>query len=112
MNTHLLNTQWQRLPERVVRRLQAEKLRHYLRDTVIPFSAHYREMFQKRGISADSIHTLEDLEGLPFTSKTDLLSTQENPQKARDFILIPDEETLKRRPSTIWRALRYGREAV
>ena len=112
MNTQILHTQWQQLPERTLRKLQADKLRRYLRETVIPFSAHYREMFQKRGISANSIHTLEDLEGLPFTSKMDFLSTPESPQKPRDFVLIPDEETLKRRPSTIWRALRQGREAV
>lgn len=112
MNTRLLTTQWQQLPERSIRKLQAEKLRHYLRNTVIPFSAHYREMFQKRGIKADSIRTLEDLEGLPFTSKLDLLSTPEKPQKARDFILIPDQAVLTRRPSTILRALLSGKEAV
>lgn len=112
MNTHLLNTQWQRLPERVVRRLQAEKLRHYLRHTVLPFSKHYREMFGKRGIRAESIHSIEDLEGLPFTSKADLLNTPDNSQKARDFVLVPDEATLSRRPSTIWNALTKGKEAV
>src|SRR6266705_4432425 len=112
MNTHLLTTHWQRLPERVVRRLQAEKLRHYLRTTVIPFSKHYREMFGKRGIRAESVHSIEDLEGLPFTSKLDLLNTPENAQKARDFVLIPDEATLSRRPSTVWQALTKGREAV
>jgi len=112
MNTQLLTTHWQQLPERTIRKLQAEKLRHYLRTTVIPFSAHYREMFQKRGIKADSIRGIEDLEGLPFTSKTDLLNTPENSQKAREFVLIPDEEILKRRMSTVFHALRSGRQAV
>ena len=112
MNTHLLNTHWQRLPERTLRKLQAEKLRHYLHSTVIPFSKHYREMFQKRGISANSIRSLEDLEGLPFTSKLDLLNTPENSQRARDFVLIPDEAVLKSRPSTVVRALFTGRNAV
>jgi len=112
MNTNLLNTHWQRLPERTLRKLQAEKLRHYLDSVVIPFSKHYREMFQKRGISANSIRTLEDLEGLPFTSKLDLLTTPENSQRPRDFVLIPDEEVLKGRASTILRALVRGRKAV
>jgi phenylacetate-CoA ligase len=112
MNTHLLNTHWQRLPERTLRKLQAEKLRHYLHSTVIPFSKHYREMFQKRGISANSIRSLEDLEGLPFTSKLDLLNTPENSQRARDFVLIPDEAVLKSRASTVVRALFTGRDAV
>jgi phenylacetate-CoA ligase len=112
MNTNLLHTHWQRLPERTVRKLQAEKLRHYLDSTVIPFSKHYREMFQKRGISANSIRSLEDLEGLPFTSKLDLLNTPENSQRARDFVLIPDEQVLRSRASTIIRALFTGKGAV
>ena len=112
MNTHLLSTQWQRLPERTLRKLQVEKLRHYLRTTVIPFSAHYREMFQKRGIKADSIRVLEDLEGLPFTSKNDLVNTPENSQKARDFVLIPEEQVLAKRPGTIVRAMFTGRNRV
>ena len=102
MNTHLLSSQWQQLPERTLRKLQVEKLRHYLRNTVIPFSAHYREMFQKRGIKADSIRVLEDLEGLPFTSKTDLVNTPENSQKARDFVLIAPT-------SIFWLSIRSGK---
>ena len=62
MKSHLLNTQWQRLPKDVILRLQAEKLHRYLRDVVVPFSAHYREVFKQRGLRADSIKTVEDLE--------------------------------------------------
>ena len=32
MNTKLLTTQWQSLPEGAIRQLQIEKLRRYLRD--------------------------------------------------------------------------------
>ena len=42
MKTSVLTTHWQQLPEKIVRELQAEKLRHYLRTTVLPFSSHYR----------------------------------------------------------------------
>ncbi len=112
MNSTLLTTQWQQLPERTVRRLQAEKLRRYLRDVVLPFSAHYRELFHRHGLSADSFRTLEDLEKIPFTSKLDLVNTPEHPQKARDFLIIPDPHTLARRPATIARALLSGRAAV
>ena len=48
MNPNLLRTQWHRLPEKIIRELQAEKLRRYLREVVVPFSAHYREMFNSR----------------------------------------------------------------
>ena len=47
MSTKLLTTNWQRLPEATVRALQAERLHRWLRDTVLPFSAHYREPFRQ-----------------------------------------------------------------
>jgi phenylacetate-coenzyme A ligase PaaK-like adenylate-forming protein len=112
MKSHLLDTQWQRLPKDVILRLQAEKLHRYLRDVVVPFSAHYRELFQKHGLKAGSIKTVEDLEQIPFTSKADFGNTPDNPHKARDFVLIPDQHMLSRRPATILQALIHGRAQV
>ncbi|PAW86379.1 MAG: phenylacetate--CoA ligase [Pedosphaera sp. Tous-C6FEB] len=112
MNTKLLTTNWQRLPEATVRTLQAERLHRWLRDTVLPFSAHYRELFRQLKLTAEDFRSLDDLRRLPFTSKADLLNTPDNPQKARDFLLIPDRNVLSRRPSTILRALVHGRKAV
>ena len=112
MNQNLLENQWQQLPEAVVRRLQAEQLTRYLRTIVLPFSAHYRELFRQQGLNADSFRTLDDLQRLPFTSKLDLLNTDEHPQKFKDFILIPDEQVLARRPGTILRAMFRGRSRV
>ena len=100
------------MPEKSLRQLQAEQLRDYLRRVVLPFSAHYRELFRERGLTADSIRSLEDLQRVPFTSKADLLNTPDNSQKAREFVLIPDPQVLSRRPSTILKALRHGREEV
>jgi len=100
------------LPEKIVRELQAEKLRRYLRTTVLPFSRHYRELFRDNNLTADSFRTLEDLRRVPFTSKADLLSAPDHPRKIRDFILVPDKEELARRPSTILRAFVHGRETV
>lgn len=112
MKSRLLTTQWQRLPKEVILRLQAEKLHRYLRDVVVPFSAHYRDLFHKHGLRADSIRSVEDLEQIPFTSKVDLVNTPEHPQRAKDFVLIPDQQILARRPSTILRALFRGRDQV
>src|SRR6266496_3856151 len=112
MKFNLLTTQWQHLSKEVVLRLQAEKLRRYLRDVVVPFSAHYRELFHQHGLKADSIRSLEDLEQIPFTSKADLMNTPDNPQRAKDFILIPDPEVLSHRLSTMLRAMARGRERV
>ncbi len=112
MKSQSLTTHWQHLPKDVILRLQAEKLHRYLRDVVVPFSAHYREMFHRHGLRADSIRTIEDLEQIPFTSKADLVNDPEHPQRAKDFVLIPDQRELSRRPSTILHALTRGRERV
>lgn len=112
MKSQLLTTQWQRLPKDVILRLQGEKLHRYLRDVVVPFSACYRDMFQKHGLRPESIRSVEDLEQIPFTSKADLVNTPENLQRSRDFVLIPDQQVLSRRPATIGRAMLHGRESV
>jgi phenylacetate-CoA ligase len=112
MSQNLLRKHWQQLTEPVVRQLQAEQLRDFLRTAVLPFSAHYRKLFQEHGLDAESFRTLEDLQRLPFTTKSDLLNTPTQPQRFKDFILIPDQKVLARRPSTILHALAHGREQV
>src|SRR5260370_38257274 len=79
---------------------------------MMPFSAHYGELFRKKGLKAESIRTREDLEQLPFTSKADLLNTPGHPEKVKEFVLIPDPQPLARRPATILRALPKRREQV
>ena len=101
MNGNWLPNQWQQLPEAVVRRRQAQQLRNYLRTVVLPFSAHYRELFRAHDLHADSFRTLEDWQQVPFTTKADLLGTTEHPQRFKDFILVPDPRELARRPRTI-----------
>jgi phenylacetate-CoA ligase len=112
MGRNLLQNRWQRLTEPVIRRLQVAQLRHYLRTVVLPFSTHYRALFREHGLDAESFRTLEDLQRVPFTTKADLLSTAAEPQRFKDFILVPDQRALARRPGTILRALVHGRERV
>jgi phenylacetate-coenzyme A ligase PaaK-like adenylate-forming protein len=112
MKSRLLTTHWHRLPSEVIRPLQAEKLRRYLCDVVLPFSAHYRDLFRQYGIRPDRIRSIEDLERLPFTSKSDLANTSEHRQQTKDFLLIPDSRVLSARGMTKLRALLQGREAV
>jgi len=112
MNTALLTTRWQSLPERAIRELQTEKLRGFLRHVVLPFSAHYRELFSEHALDADSIRSLDDLRRIPFTTKTDLLNTSAHPQRAKELVLVPDRHVLARRPATLLRALACGRSRV
>ena len=112
MNPSRLQNRWQQLPEAEIRSLQAEKLRRYLCDVVLPFSPHYRELFRKQNLDAGKFHTLDDLQRLPFTEKSDLLSTPEHPERFKEFVLTPDRETLAHRPGTILRAALHGRKQV
>jgi phenylacetate-CoA ligase len=112
VNASPLSHHWQQLPEAAIRRFQSERLRHYLRAVVLPFSAHYRGLFREHGLTADSIRTLDDLARLPFTTKADLLNTPEHPQRFQDFIIVPDPDVLSRRPGTMMRGLMHGRESV
>src|SRR5450631_1313645 len=87
---------------RQILRRQGEKLRHYLDQTVVPFSKHYAAL----GDDLRRVRSVEDLRHIPFTCKRDVQNTP------RDFILIPDPKILAKRLSTILRALWQGREAV
>ena len=83
-----------------------------MRDAVLPFSAHYRKLFRENHLTAHSIQSVDDLVKIPFTTKADLLNTPENPDRTREFVLIPDEKVLSRRLGTVGRAIFQGRDAV
>jgi phenylacetate-coenzyme A ligase PaaK-like adenylate-forming protein len=83
-----------------------------LRTVVLPFSPYYRTLFKKHQLDSESFQTVEDLRRLPFTTKTDLLNTGTQPQRFKEFIVVPDPKVLARRPQTILRAVVNGREQV
>lgn len=87
---------------------QLRQLKRHLADVVVPFSTHYRRMFETLGLKAADIHSWEDWSSVPFTTKDDLVSTKANPDAIRDFLLLPDQKVLARRPSTILRTLLHG----
>lgn len=107
-----LTKSWDGLSPDTIRSLQGKKLRKYLTEQVVPFSKHYGEMFRSGGIDPDDIRAIEDLPVIPFTSKRSLTSLDGGPAPTRDFVLVPDEDVLKRRPSTILRASYRGRNGV
>ncbi len=65
MKTTRLTTSWPALPRKTVRTLQAARLRAYLRDIVLPFHPHYREVFAQHGLTWHSIRSLDDLAQIP-----------------------------------------------
>ena len=112
MSTPTLTKQWSRLDRATVLELQGRKLHRYLRDCVLPFSAHYQRLFREKGLTAEDFKSVDDLRKMPFTSKEDLLPTPDNPRRSLGFALIPDPKVLARRPRVICRALLRGRSRV
>ncbi|MEI6130059.1 MAG: hypothetical protein WCR59_08355, partial [Planctomycetota bacterium] len=85
----------QRMPRSEQRAMQDHLLRRYVSEYLQPFSAFYRELFARAGVSPDQIRTVDDLRRLPLTSKIDLLPSKEDPQRFKKFILQPDPASLK-----------------
>jgi phenylacetate-CoA ligase len=112
MSISALTRRWQTLDPDTARTLQARQLQRFLRDCVLPFSAHYRHLFAAHGLNAGDIRSVDDLRKIPFTSKQDLLPTTDEPKRSLDFALIPDPRVLSRRPAVILRALRHGKSRV
>ncbi len=100
---------WDKVEPSEIRKAQGHLLARYLRDCVLPFSAHYKKVFADAGLDAESIQSVEDLRKLPFTTKADLQPTEENPRKSLDFLLVPDRRTLMRRPGVLVRGALLGR---
>lgn len=103
---------WQSLDKKELQQLQADTLRCYLRNVVIPCSWHYRKLFKAHGIDPSDIRSLDDLRRIPFTTKEDLLATPQEPDKMRDFLLVPDRKMLMKKPSVIAKALLFGRDGI
>ncbi len=91
---------------------QLARLRSYLSTTVLPFSAHYRALFDKEHVAPAMLRCLDDLRRIPFTSKSDFLPGTDGADPVRDFVLKPDRAVLSRRPATLLRVLLHGRAAV
>jgi phenylacetate-coenzyme A ligase PaaK-like adenylate-forming protein len=95
-----------------LREWQLARLRRYLSDMVLPFSAHYRRLFSAEKLDAEKLRTPDDLRRIPFTTKRDFLPGSDGSDPVRDFVLVPDRAVLTRRPATIAKALLRGKAAV
>lgn len=106
MNTVTHHPKWDKVAPEVMRDWQISRLRRYLREVVMPFCPHYREALAGMDFHPDLLTRPEHLSDLPFTRKRDLTADAE---ATRRFVIQPDPNELKRRPSTILNALFRGR---
>ena len=73
-----------------VSRVQEKKLRDFIRYQLYPFSPYYRKLFDDNKIDPNSIQTVKDLEMIPLTTKEDIMPTEDDPKRYKQFILQPD----------------------
>ncbi|MBL8862180.1 MAG: AMP-binding protein [Planctomycetes bacterium] len=78
-----------------LRRLQDARLALHVRERLVPFSAHYRRVFDAAGLKPRDVRSVADLARLPFTTKADLLAAQSDPARKRDFVLVPTPELIR-----------------
>ena len=92
------HTPWSRLehaPKDSLRAIQDGHLARFVKEELYPFSAHYRRVFDQAGVKPRDIRTVDDLRRLPFTTKQDLQQAQVDPERKRDFVLIPTPATIR-----------------
>ncbi|MFH1235796.1 MAG: AMP-binding protein [Parcubacteria group bacterium] len=83
------------LTKEELKEIQNQKLRTFMRHQ-LPFSPYYRELFKKNNIDFKDIQNTDNLVKVPFTSKSDVAPTEEDRAKPRQFILQPDEHSIKK----------------
>lgn len=76
--------------------LQNRKLVALIHTHLYPFSPYYHRLFQERKINPQKIRTVKDFHTIPFTSKRDLLASEDNPTQYRDYILQPNEAKIRK----------------
>lgn len=84
---------------------QLRRLRDYLKNRVLPFSTHYRRLFEENNLHVSDLKTWSDWHKVPFSSKADLTVPRE---QQRELVLIPDQAVLKREPKVLWNTLLHG----
>lgn len=89
---------WKKLgnlsPEQI-KRMQSKKFKFAIKH-LVPYSPFYQEFFKKHNLSFGDFNSIDDIKKLPIISKNDIVPTDENPAKSKEFILQPDEKLIKK----------------
>ncbi|MGM0651347.1 MAG: phenylacetate--CoA ligase family protein [Bacillota bacterium] len=81
-----------KMPYKKIKEMQDRKLRAFIANQIYLYSPYYKERLKEEKIDPFKIKGVDDLRHLPFTYKWDIAPTDEEPQKAKDFVIRPDEE--------------------
>ena len=91
-----------------IRNMQNKKLEGFINQYVYPFSKHYQKLFDQNSIDPKTIKTVDDLKRITLTSKHDFISSDEKPERFKDFILQPDKDKIRK----YWPAGKLARLAI
>ena len=101
-----------------MREYQNAQLARYVREYLYPFSPYYKELFRRVGVRPEQIRTVDDLRRLPLTRKADLIPSDEEPQKFKQFILQPSPDLIReawplsRKLPLLWQSWTKGKAWV
>ncbi|MHB8894354.1 MAG: phenylacetate--CoA ligase family protein [Candidatus Geothermincolia bacterium] len=87
---------WDRMSFEEQREYRDRKLSYFVRTRLYPYSAFYRKVFDDNKLAPESIRGVEDLRKLPFTYKSDIAPSSDDPYVYEKFVLKPDEESIAR----------------
>ncbi len=90
---------WEKLskmPYKEIKEMQDRKLRAFMANQIYLYSPYYSNMLKELKIDPLKVKGIDDLRHLPFTYKWDIAPTDEEPKKAKDFVIRPDEEVTEK----------------
>lgn len=70
MNDKYWEEEIETMPREELHKLQLRRLRKTI--GIAANSPYYKQVFQKHGVTADSIRSIEDIRKIPFTTKADM----------------------------------------
>lgn len=87
-----------RMPAANIKKMQAELAVNMIRDQLAVNSPFYSQLFKNENIDPGKIKDLNDLKEIPFTTKQDMLPTEGDPYRAKQFVLQPPSASAEPAP--------------
>jgi len=112
----VLSRNWGQPDPSRLEQLQMALLRQHLRQKVMPFHPHYRKMLAD--VDIDSLQCYADMKRIPFSTKSDIAPTAEAPDRPKNFVLQPDQDSIRKvlspmqKAGMMWTAMRHGKEEI
>lgn len=94
MAREIYSSNWDRMPFEEQSEYRDRKLSYFVRTRLYPYSQFYRKVFDDSKVDPSSIKGVDDLRRLPFTYKSDIAPSTEDPYRYQKFILKPDEQSM------------------